>query len=120
MPSNLTEEDFRQLAEWTDGFSGADINILCRDAAMAPVNKIQQAEWFVEYEGRLWPCNEGQPGAVRTRVLDMTPAQLEMLKPLDLCMEDFGIALGKTRPSVSPNDLQRFEKWTAEFGQEGN
>jgi vacuolar protein-sorting-associated protein 4 len=120
MPSKITEEQFEYLAQLTEGYSGADINILCRDAAMAPVNKIQQAEWFVPFDGLLWPCNPGYPNSFQARVLDMTPEQLKMLKPLDLCYEDFQTALTKTRPSVAPSDLQRFEAWTAEFGQEGN
>jgi vacuolar protein-sorting-associated protein 4 len=44
----IGDADVAQIAEWTEGYSGADIAIICRDAAMAPLNKIQNAEWFVE------------------------------------------------------------------------
>jgi len=34
---NLTEEDFQYLGEQTDGFSGADLSILARDACYEPL-----------------------------------------------------------------------------------
>ena len=118
--TELTEADIDRIAQMTEGYSGADINILARDALMAPVNKLQQAEYFCMYNGQLWPCNADQPGAVKTSVLDMTPEQLALLKPPALTARDFEEALHKVRPSVSPKDLTRFVEWTKEFGQEGS
>ena len=45
-PHNLVETDFRGLAHRTDGFSGADISIVVRDALMQPVRKVQTATHF--------------------------------------------------------------------------
>ncbi|KAH0806106.1 vacuolar protein sorting-associated protein 4B-like [Histomonas meleagridis] len=119
-PSDLTEQDIQEIARLTDGYSGADMNILARDAAMAPVNRIQQAENFVEYQGQLYPCNPGTPGSMHMTVLEMSPAQLAMLKPPSLTIDDFRQSIQKVRPSVSKQDLIQYEKWTKEFGQEGN
>lgn len=118
--SSLTEEEINQIADMTDGYSGADINILCRDALMAPVNNLQRAEYFCMYNGAIYPCNADYPGAIRTTVLDMTEDQLKLLKPPCLCFNDFSEAIKKVRPSVAKGDLGRFEQWTSEFGQEGN
>ncbi|KAH0794467.1 vacuolar protein sorting-associated protein 4A [Histomonas meleagridis] len=119
-PSELTKEEIQEIAHLTDGYSGADINILTRDAAMAPVNRIQQAENFVEYKGQLCPCNPGTPGAMNMTVLQMSSEQLKMLKPPPLTIDDFRRSLQKVRPSVSKKDLIKYEKWTQEFGQEGS
>jgi len=45
-PHALSDADLRTLAERTEGFSGADIGILIRDAIMQPVRKVQSATHF--------------------------------------------------------------------------
>jgi vacuolar protein-sorting-associated protein 4 len=120
MDSSLTPQELDRIADVTEGYSGADCSILCRDAAMAPVNAIQQAQYFCEWEGKLWPCHPDGPGAVKTTVLEMPPDQLARLQPPPLSFRDFQIALHKVRPSVAQGDLKRFQDWTAEFGEEGN
>lgn len=42
----LTEENLKQLAKNTEGYSGADISIIVRDALMQPVRKVQTATHF--------------------------------------------------------------------------
>lgn len=42
----LTEENLKQLAHMTEGYSGADISIVVRDALMQPVRKVQTATHF--------------------------------------------------------------------------
>ena len=34
--------------------------------------------------------------------------------------EDFVRVVSKSKPSVSHSDLERYEKWTSEFGEEGS
>lgn len=45
-PNLLTESDYRELGKKTDGYSGADISIIVRDALMQPVRKVQSATHF--------------------------------------------------------------------------
>lgn len=45
-PHSLSDADLRQLARKTDGYSGADISIIVRDALMQPVRKVQSATHF--------------------------------------------------------------------------
>jgi vacuolar protein-sorting-associated protein 4 len=40
-PCELVQQDFRTLAEMSDGFTGSDISIVAQDALMQPVRKIQ-------------------------------------------------------------------------------
>lgn len=44
--NSLAETDFRELGKKTDGYSGADISIIVRDALMQPVRKVQSATHF--------------------------------------------------------------------------
>lgn len=42
----LTEDNLKNLAKNTEGYSGADISIIVRDALMQPVRKVQTATHF--------------------------------------------------------------------------
>lgn len=44
--TELTEEDIKELGSRTEGYSGADISIVVRDALMQPVRKVQTATHF--------------------------------------------------------------------------
>lgn len=55
-PHSLTEADLRQLARKTDGYSGADISIIVRDALMQPVRKVQSATHFKKVTTMLFHC----------------------------------------------------------------
>ncbi len=54
--------------------------------------------------------------AVRAGLYEIEPEKL--LVP-DITFQDFVKAAKRTRPSVAPEELQRFTDWTAEFGMEG-
>lgn len=45
-PNSLSESDFVTLGKKTDGYSGADISVIVRDALMQPVRKVQSATHF--------------------------------------------------------------------------
>lgn len=45
-PHSLSEPDLRQLSRKTNGYSGADISVIVRDALMQPVRKVQSATHF--------------------------------------------------------------------------
>lgn len=55
-PHNLTEADIHELARKTDGYSGADISIIVRDALMQPVRKVQSATHFKKVRLRESVC----------------------------------------------------------------
>lgn len=85
---NLTE-----IAKKLDGFSGADITNVCRDASMM---------------------------SMRRKIFGLRPDQIKQLpkEELDLpvTVQDFQEALLKNNKSVSKEDLDKYDKWMNEFG----
>ena len=124
----LTSKDFNELAKRTDGYSGADIGIVVRDALMMPIRKVQTATHFKMVTGPsptdpsvvvndLWtPCGPRDQGATEKSWMSIDG---DKLKEPQLTIADFLKALQNNRPTVNSGDLKRFEDFTNDFGQEG-
>ncbi|RAK99876.1 AAA family ATPase VPS4 [Aspergillus ibericus CBS 121593] len=119
-PCELTQADYRTLAEMSEGYSGSDISIAVQDALMQPIRKIQTATHYkkVILEGveKLTPCSPGDEGAME---MTWTAVEAEQLLEPPLILKDFIKAVRNSRPTVSQEDLQRNSEWTKEFGSEG-
>jgi vacuolar protein-sorting-associated protein 4 len=138
-PNSLSESDFEKLGQVTDGASGSDIKILVKEALMQPLRTCQKAQQYKpDKDGFLIPCEiypncpscpmklssdvKGKDytckkcGAVRMTLWDVPP---EKLKAPDLSFGDFDKVLKHAFSSVSPEELERFNTWTKQFGQEG-
>jgi katanin p60 ATPase-containing subunit A1 len=82
------------LAKICEGYSGSDIFLICRDAAMMPMRR-QISNKSTE------------------EILEMkSKGELKFT----LTMDDFKEAISHTQPSVGPNDHKMYEKWMKEFG----
>lgn len=86
----INDDQFDELVELTQGFSGSDLTALAKDAAMGPLRALGEA-------------------------LLTTPR--EQIRPLGF--EDFLSSLQTIRPSVSKEGLQEFEKWADMYGSSG-
>ncbi|KAI8994573.1 P-loop containing nucleoside triphosphate hydrolase protein [Pilobolus umbonatus] len=126
-PCTLNTQDFRQLAEMTEGYSGSDIAVLVRDALMQPIRKVQSATHFkiVTAPSRqdpnttqeyLTPCSPGDPIAQCMSWMDIGADQL--LEP-PLTVNDFFKAVKNSRPTVNEADIKQHVDFTQDFGQEG-
>mmetsp|Transcript_20658 Transcript_20658/g.43986 ORF Transcript_20658/g.43986 Transcript_20658/m.43986 type:complete len:462 (+) Transcript_20658:109-1494(+) len=125
-PTSCVDQDLRYVAKRTEGFSGADLSILVRDAIYEPVRRCRSATAFKRVarpgpEGgaprQFWtPCAPGTPGATQMTLMEV-PA--EELLPPEVLASDFDAALRKVRPSVSPGDLRQFEAFTKMYGVDG-
>ncbi|KAJ9485101.1 hypothetical protein VN97_g8244 [Penicillium thymicola] len=119
-PCQMTQPDYRQLADLSEGYSGSDISICVQDALMQPIRKIQGATHYKKVldEGveKLTPCSPGDAGAMEMSWLDVDADKL--LEPA-LNLKDFIKAVKNSRPTVSGEDLTRNAEWTQEFGSEG-
>ncbi|KAJ0172158.1 hypothetical protein K1T71_012131 [Dendrolimus kikuchii] len=87
------EVELRSIAKKLDGYSGADITNVCRDASMM---------------------------SMRRKIAGLKPEQIKQLakEELDLPVtkQDFMEALAKCNKSVSKGDIQKYLAWMAEFG----
>lgn len=81
------------IAKKLDGYSGADITNVCRDASMM---------------------------SMRRKIFGLKPDQIKQLpkEELDLpvTVRDFEEAVEKNNKSVSKDDLDKYDKWMNEFG----
>ncbi len=94
--------DLDALADATDGYSGADISNVCRDAAMMSMRRVLD-------EAR----RQGLPMRdIQKLVQEQKRDQLT--NPVR--HEDFMAAIGKVNASVSSRDLERYRKWMNEYG----
>uniref|UniRef100_A0A8C2K6K1 vesicle-fusing ATPase n=1 Tax=Cyprinus carpio TaxID=7962 RepID=A0A8C2K6K1_CYPCA len=127
-PTSLTESDFMTLGKKTDGYSGADISVIVRDALMQPVRKVQSATHFKRARGPsrndpnvivddlLTPCSPGDPQAIEMTWMEVDGEKL--LEPI-VSMSDMLRSLANTKPTVNEQDLEKLKKFTEDFGQEG-
>ncbi|KAJ8291112.1 hypothetical protein GJAV_G00021530 [Gymnothorax javanicus] len=84
----LRPEELDQVVASSEGFSGADMTQLCREAALGPIRSIQMA--------------------------DIATISPEQVRPI--LYGDFLEALRTVRPSVSSKDLELYEEWNKTFG----
>uniref|UniRef100_A0ACD5VPQ6 Uncharacterized protein n=1 Tax=Avena sativa TaxID=4498 RepID=A0ACD5VPQ6_AVESA len=83
-----------EVARRTEGYSGDDLTNVCRDASMNGMRR-------------------KIAGKTRDEIKNMSKDDISK-DPVAMC--DFEEALAKVQKSVSPSDIERHEKWMAEFG----
>ncbi|EDV94789.1 katanin p60 ATPase-containing subunit A-like 1 [Drosophila grimshawi] len=85
--------DLNYVANQLDGYSGADITNVCREASMM---------------------------SMRRKIAGLTPEQIRQLATeevdLPVSNKDFNEAISRCNKSVSRADLDKYEKWMREFG----
>lgn len=126
-PCSLTPQDYRLLAEMTNGYSGHDVAVAVRDALMQPIRKIQSATHFKpikvtnpetgEVETKFTPCS---PGDQDSKEMSWEDINAEQLEEPPLTVKDFLKAIKSVKPTVSKDEIAKQEDFTAQFGQEGN
>lgn len=85
--------DLDELAKLAEGYSGADITSVCRDAAFMSMRK-------------------AIAGKTPQEMIQMKRDQID----LPVTMADFREAFGKVKPSVSNADIEKHTQWLTEFG----
>jgi katanin p60 ATPase-containing subunit A1 len=85
--------DLEEISKVLDGYSGADVTTVCRDASMM---------------------------GMRRKIDGLTIEQIQAIPKeqfnLPTKMDDFLDVIKKVSPSVSKNDLEKYEKWMLDFG----
>lgn len=85
---SLNEEEIELIVKKSNGFSGADMTQLCREASLGPIRSLQS--------------------------LDIATIMPDQVRPIAFL--DFESAFRTVRPSVSPKDLELYETWNQTFG----
>jgi katanin p60 ATPase-containing subunit A1 len=89
--------NYDKLVKLTDGYSGADISNVCREASFMPMRRELLA-------------NKGR------KVEDLVnDPEFKAKIRAAICMPDFEKAIGNISKSVSAKDLEVYDKWTKEF-----
>lgn len=124
-PHSLRSEDFTYFGEQTEGFSGSDIAVMVKDVLFEPIRKLQEATHFLGFRqtngtGVYFPCSPGAEGAFEATLQTLSTAgYAKMVMPPPITRSDFERVLARARPTVSAADLQVYEDFTREFGEEG-
>ncbi|GET87237.1 katanin-like protein [Leishmania tarentolae] len=84
----LTDADLDNLVRNTEGYSGADLKQLCREAAMGPLREMS--------------------------VVQLSAVAAADLRPVQ--RKDFRQALKRLKPSVGPAEVHRYVEWNTLFG----
>ena len=89
--------NYDKLVKLTDGYSGADISNVCREASFMPMRRELLA-------------NKGK------KIEDLVnDPEFRAKIRAPICMPDFEKAIGNISKSVSAKDLEVYDKWTKEF-----
>ena len=96
--------DLDKIAQSSEGYSGADITSLCRDASMMSMRRLMEDKEMRQLIQ--------EKGLSELKGLPDLKEKLEM----PTTDKDFATALQRCSKSVSSEDLARYEKWMEEFG----
>lgn len=81
--------EYEELADLTEGYSGRDISVVCREAALEPIRDLQRT-------GRMEDEQE---------ILDIRPVS----------RDDFLRAIENIRPATPPEDVKKYIDWAEGF-----
>ncbi|OHS99601.1 Vacuolar protein sorting-associated protein 4 [Tritrichomonas foetus] len=122
----ISEKAIERIVNLTEGYSGADLGILVRDAMMQPIREVQSARYFKrgkaygkdgkQHDGLWIPCKHDDPDAVKAKWSDLNPDEIGKLPANG---KHFAASFNNLKPSVSKKDILKYEEWTKMYGEEG-
>lgn len=104
--NDFKETEFHTCAASTTNFSGADIKLICKETAMAPVRKILQRLEEIEDSSKSNPSASVAQTINTKRLLEQNP----------ISMDDFQKSLACTKSSLGENDMKKYIKWANCYG----
>lgn len=94
--NKLDEQAICHLSQITDGYSGADLTNLCKEAALNPIREAFHRHPDIDI---------------------LRNVREDEVRPI--VYEDFEYALTQVRASVSERDLFGYQEWNRQFGSLG-
>ena len=111
--------DLDEVARRTEGYSGDDLTNICRDASAYSTAKICLHSHTRMRLTRSLCARAGMNG-MRRMIAGKTPAEIRAMRQEDVNLpvtaSDLEAALARISPSVAPGDIERHERWAADFG----
>ncbi|XP_071173026.1 vacuolar protein sorting-associated protein 4B-like isoform X4 [Mytilus edulis] len=116
LKNDVKDEDYLIFADKTEGYTGADISSIVRDAAMAPIRKIQNATHFKKVQGPsltdpevvvddlLTPCASQDSMAIEMSWFDVSE---DKLSEPTVTNDDILKSLNGTKPSIDEDYLKK-------------
>ncbi|XP_078735660.1 uncharacterized protein LOC144949585 isoform X1 [Lampetra fluviatilis] len=115
---NLSHTFMETLVDLTEGFSGSDICNAVSDALFQPIRHTEKATAWVSLPGgKVTPCSPDTHGAKKATLRDISPEKVQLPK---LTFMDLRSALMKAHATVTKEEVNQFNKFTAEFGSCGS
>nr|XP_039273008.1 vacuolar protein sorting-associated protein 4-like isoform X1 [Styela clava] len=113
----LTEAEWEILGENTEGFSGSDLANLANAALFEPIRDLESATHFVETTDKKYRhCSVEEKNAIKCALSEI-PSFLVLARKLEF--RDFERCLVTNKATISRDDMENFERFTAKFGQLG-
>ena len=112
---------FDEIARLTEGYSGADIELLCRETAMKPVRRLMDQLSKLDMTSLPPQPPTGQTsynGLRRSGTSESTVDIQAMLKADPVSIEDITTALETTKSSSIAGHSKKYEAWQNGFGNE--
>ena len=112
---DLTDDDFREMAKMTEGYSGSDIANISHAALNYPIRVLQRSKWFKkDEEGMYVPCKEGE--GERNDVFKLPKGQVRV--PI-FHREDIPVIMKRATKTTAASELGRYTEWMKNFGEDG-
>ncbi|CAK9034464.1 unnamed protein product [Durusdinium trenchii] len=96
---DLSDVDLAQLATRLERYSGADVQLVCREASMNPMRRLVE-------------------GLSPSELVELRAEGKLSMENLSVSMSDFEDAIHRVQPSVSHSDTQRYLDWQKDFGSQ--
>ncbi|XP_053403562.1 vacuolar protein sorting-associated protein 4B-like isoform X2 [Mercenaria mercenaria] len=113
----LTDAEWNNLADKTEGYSGSDIANMTLGALFGPIRDLQNAQhWGKTEEEKYFPCSADTPGAFPAK---MSTLPADQIKPRQTELSDFLKSLQTHKQTVTESELQKFQDFTNNYGEQG-
>ncbi|CAK9034734.1 unnamed protein product [Durusdinium trenchii] len=96
---DLSDVDLAQLATRLERYSGADVQLVCREASMNPMRRLVE-------------------GLSPSELVELRAEGKLSMENVSVSMSDFEDAIHRVQPSVSHSDTQRYLDWQKDFGSQ--
>ncbi|XP_076096223.1 vacuolar protein sorting-associated protein 4-like isoform X1 [Mytilus galloprovincialis] len=114
---DLTDTEWDQLCERTEGYSGSDIANMMLESLFGPIRDLQAStHWKQRQDGKFMPCNPDEDLSIEATMSSFPP---EKVIPRNVALQDFEKSVQSHGRTVTEVELKRFDDFTTSFGESG-